>query len=181
MPIDPTSKPIPGPNVPLWRRPLFAVLVPEFRNKDMSAGEIQKQVAEPHDNDLRDMFPSKLKWLSTVLLFLLKQNLISAAGIGGIVIGLSWYITSLLKPLFKWGGITLGGLGIIAAIGGKLCGISLKAPSSGAATQRSSSSSDDDIAAAAVAGAGFAHDSGHDGHGDGGHDGGGDCGDASFV
>ena len=179
MPIDPAGKAAPGPNVPKWRRPLFTILDSKVRNKNLSKEEIQKEAQDVKvDDELRNIFPSKLKWLAPVVVFILRRNPVEAIGIGAVAVGALSLIVSFLKPLLKWGGIALGGLGVIAAIGGKLCGINLKAPGSGSNTPRTSGSSDDDITWAAGAAAAAFHD-GHDGHGDCSDGGGGDGGGVS--
>ena len=117
----------PAANIPIYRRPLFTFF--QEGKTHFSESDIQEdyQSLKKH----MDKETGWIKLATPFLKFLVKRNPVELGGALATVYGAIAYAASLigLDRLAKWGGLILGGVGIVAAVVGKLFfGVSLKAP-----------------------------------------------------
>lgn len=122
--------PTPATNVPIYKRPLFVFFSDAFNSfNPPTEANIQKDY-----QSIKKAMDEEKGWIKLAVPFLkfaLKRNPVELGGAAATFYGAVAYVASLigLDRLAKWGGIILGGVGIVAAVVGKLfLGISLKAP-----------------------------------------------------
>ena len=105
-----------------WRRPLFS-LIEEGWDAKVTEDSLKEALKEDPSEDMKKHFPEGLKWIAPAVIFVIKRNILELGGSAALVIGAGSFVLSLLKPLLKWGGLVLLGLGAVGAVAGKIFSI----------------------------------------------------------
>ena len=109
---------------PRWRLPLYLSRYSQSRIEDLHGeGRLHEELESESKRTCDD--PNIPKWLAPIVDFMFRRNPVEALGIAGVVAGIGCFITSLLKPLWKWLGIILPPLGIVGGIVGYFMGAKL--------------------------------------------------------